>query len=254
VKSRLPSGQGSGRTSTPAVRPAAMLFDLDGTLADSFAAIREALNASLREHGLPEFDLAWVRTHVGRGAPELVRDAVGHSGEEALRRSVGERFGEHYRQIYLDQTPAMPGAGEVLAFVAERLPGRVAVISNKYEELCRAWLAHWGLAPYVSVVVGPDTYGVRKPDPRAPLSVLNGFGVVPGDALLVGDMEVDVATARAAGVPMVAVQPDPVAARALRDAGAEVVLGALTDLPGWLAENGTGWGYHEGSAERGSDG
>ena len=50
------------------LRPAALLFDLDGTLADSFAGIRHALNAALRESGLPEFDLAWVRTHVGRGA------------------------------------------------------------------------------------------------------------------------------------------------------------------------------------------
>jgi phosphoglycolate phosphatase len=223
------------------LRPAALLFDLDGTVADSFGAIRDALNAALREHGLGERDLAWVRTHVGRGAPVLVRDAVGHESDEGLQRSVGARFGARYREIYLDQTPPLPGAGDVLAFVAARVGGKVAVISNKFEELSRAWLAHWGLASHVAVVVGPETYGVRKPDPGAMLPVLEGFGVAPADALMVGDMEVDVAVARAAGVPMLAVQADPAAAQALLAAGAMAVLPALGGLPGWLVEHGTGW-------------
>lgn len=223
------------------LRPAALLFDLDGTLADSFTAIRDALNAALREHGLPEHDLVWVRTHVGRGAPALVRDAVGHENDEALQRSVGARFGVRYREIYLDQTPPLPGAAEVLAFVAARVGGKVAVISNKYEELSRAWLTHWGLAPHVAVVVGPETYGVRKPDPGALLPVLQGFGVAPADALLVGDMEVDVAAARAAEVPMLAVQADPAMAEALRAAGAVDVLPAVAEVPAWLVRHGVGW-------------
>jgi phosphoglycolate phosphatase len=223
------------------LRPSALLFDLDGTLADSFAAIRDALNAGLRENGLLEYDLAWVKTHVGRGAVELVRDAVGAGSDEALRRAVGARFGAHYREIYLDQTPPLPGAGDVLAFVAARAGRRVAVISNKYEELSRAWLAHWGLAPHVAVVVGPETYGVRKPDPAALLPVLQGFGVAPADALLVGDMEVDVAAGRAAGVPMLAVQADPGAAEALRAAGAVDVLSAVAEVPAWLVRHGLGW-------------
>ena len=223
------------------LRPAALLFDLDGTLADSFAAIRDALNAGLREHGLGERDLAWVKTHVGRGAPVLVRDAVGHESDEGLQRSVGERFGARYREIYLDQTPPLPGAGDVLAFVAARVGRRVAVISNKYEELSRAWLARWGLAPHVSVVVGPETYGVRKPDPGALVPVLEDFGVSPADALLVGDMQVDVAAARAAGVPMLAVQSDPAAAEALRVAGAVDVLPAVAEVPAWLVRHGLGW-------------
>jgi len=223
------------------MRPAAVLFDLDGTLADSFAAIAGALNFSLARHGLPERALDWVRTHVGRGAPELVRDAVGAEADEALRRSVGEVFGERYRETYLEGTPPMPGAGEVLAFVAGRARGRVAVVSNKYEELCRGWLKHWDFARHVAAVVGPDTYGVRKPDPAVIAPVVQAFGVRPADALLVGDMEVDVATAKGAGVPMVAVQSDAAATRALLAAGASTVLGALGELPRWLEEHGRGW-------------
>jgi HAD superfamily hydrolase (TIGR01509 family) len=223
------------------VRPAAVVFDLDGTLADSFAAIREALNVALREHFLPERDLPWVRTHVGRGAVELLLDAVGADRDEAFRRAVGARFGAVYREIYLEQTPPMPGAGEVLELVAARTLGKVAVVSNKYEELCRGWLARWGLAPHVAVVVGPDTYGVRKPDPGTVLPALERFGVRPGDALLVGDMEIDVSTATAAGIPAVAVHVEGAVAGALLAAGAVAVLETLRELPPWLARHGTGW-------------
>ncbi len=226
------------------VRPAALLFDLDGTLADSFAGIRHALDAALRDEGLPGVDLAWVRTHVGRGTPALVRDAVGAAADDGLARAVAERFAVRYRATFLDLTPALPGAAEVLAFAAAGTGGKVAVVSNKYEEFSRAWLSHAGLARHVAVVVGPDTYGARKPDPACVRPVLRGFGVAPGDALLVGDMDVDVATALAVGAPMVGVQADPAAARALLAAGATVVLHALGELPAWLARNGVGWGYH----------
>ncbi len=229
-----------------ALRPAALAFDLDGTLADSFAGIRHALNAALRERGLPEFDLAWVRVHVGRGAPALVRDAVG--ADDALVRAVEARYGEHYRASFLDLTPALPGAVETVAHAARRTGGKVAVVSNKYEELSRAWLRHVGLAAHVAVVVGPDTYGVRKPDPGALAPVLRGFGVRPADALVVGDMDVDVAAALAVGAPMVGVQADPAAARALLAAGATATLPGIGDLPRWLALNGTGWGYHAAAA------
>ena len=225
----------------PGLRPAAVLFDLDGTLADSFAAIREALNTALREHGLAEQELPWVKTHVGRGAVELLRDAVGADRDEGLRRAVGARFGTVYREIYLEQTPPMPRAREVLTLVAARTGGKVALVSNKYEELCRGWLAHWALAPHVAVVVGPDTYGVRKPDPATVRPVLEKFGVGPGEALMVGDMEIDVSTGKAAGVPVVAVHADPGVAPTLLDAGAVAVLGALGELPSWLARNGVGW-------------
>ena len=232
------------------LRPAALLFDLDGTLADSFGGIAHALNAALRDEGLPEHDLGWVRSHVGRGAPALVRDAVG-GADDALIRAVGGRFGAHYRAGYLDLTPPIPGARDVLAYVARRTCGKVAVVSNKYEELSRGWLRHVGFEELIAVVVGPDTYGVPKPGPGAVLPVLRGFGVAPGDSLVVGDMDVDVATGSGIGAPVVGVQADPAAARALRAAGAAAVLPALADLPGWLEDNGDGWRYHAGATREG---
>jgi phosphoglycolate phosphatase len=221
--------------------PAAVLFDLDGTLADSFAGIRQALNAALVELGMVERSLDWVREHVGRGAAALVRDAAGEGAGDDGRRDLGERFREHYRSIYLDATPPLPGAGEALAVVWRRTNGRVAVISNKYEVLSRAWLAHTHMLAHVAIVVGPDTYGAPKPDAGVVRPVLEAFAVEPASALLVGDMVVDVETGRASGVPVVGVQGDPDAAARLSAAGALVVIDCVAELPAWLADHGRGW-------------
>jgi phosphoglycolate phosphatase len=225
----------------PAAWPRAVIFDLDGTLADSFAAIQVALNRALRDNGLAEHDLEWTRSHVGHGAVELVRSAVGPA-DAATMRAVGASFGDHYRAIYLDQTPPVPGAGAVLEHVARGSDGRVAVVSNKYAALCRAWLEHWDLARFVARVAGPETSGARKPDRAALLPVLEALGVAPDEALLVGDMDIDVEAGRNAGVPVVAVCGGASPADVLERAGAMAVLGALAELPAWLAEHGRGWG------------
>ena len=221
--------------------PAALLFDLDGTLADSFDGICEALNAALRERALPEHDVGWVKRHVGRGAVVLVREAVAPQGDVELMRAVGARFGVHYRAIYLDRTPPMAGALDVVMLCAQRTGGRVGVVSNKYEDLCRAWLEHYGFGPFVAMVVGPDTFGVRKPDAGALRPVLARLGVAPEQALYVGDMEVDVQAGCAAGVRVLGVNADSAMRELLTGAGATAVLSDLRELPGWLAANGRGW-------------
>ena len=240
----LAADRGGALSAMPSAVPSAVLFDLDGTLADSFAGIRLALNAALAERGVPERDLEWVRRHVGRGALELVRDAAGARVGEAPLVALTARYLALYRATFLERTPAYPDAAAVLAFTAAGTGGRVAVVSNKDEELSRLWLRHTGLERHVAAVVGPDTYGVRKPDPGVLGPVLRGFGVAAGDALLVGDMAVDVAAGAAIGMPVVGVTADPAAAAALRAAGAAAVLDRLGELPGWLVEHGSGWRYH----------
>ncbi len=220
--------------------PRAVIFDLDGTLADSFTAIGAALNRALVDCGLPERPLAWTRSHVGRGAVELVKGAVGPA-DETLLHAVGSSFAAHYEAIYLEQTPPIAGAGEVLEHVHRGTGGRVAVVSNKYAALCRAWLEHWDLARFVAAVAGPETYGARKPDPAAILPVVAGLGVAPAEVLLVGDMDIDVESGRNVGIPVVAVMGGASSPEALERAGALAVLDELRGLPPWLAANGRGW-------------
>ncbi len=229
------------------LRPAAVLFDLDGTLADSFSAIHAALAGVLAEEGLPPRSLEWVRRHVGRGAVALVRDAVEEGAAEDRVATVAGAFDARYRALYLERTPPVAGARAVVEAVAARTAGRVAVVSNKFSSLSRGWLERWGFAPSIAAVVGPDTYGVTKPDPATVRPVLARFGVAAADALLVGDMTVDVALGRAVGAPVVAVCGGGSSRHVLEAAGPAAILGALAELPGWLAVHGRGW---EGAAAR----
>jgi phosphoglycolate phosphatase len=229
------------RTDTEPRWPRAVLFDLDGTLADSFDAIARALNRALREQGLAEHSIDWVHRHVGRGAAALIADAVGPGAGQDLAVAVGRDYAAAYERSFLAQTPPLPGAREVLAHVDEVSGGRVAVVSNKAARLCRRWLEHWELSGLVAHVSGPDASGARKPDPRALAPALGALGVQPGDALLVGDMEVDAAAGRNAGIPVVAIRSAATSSARMRAAGALAVLFDLRDLPDWLAGNGRGW-------------
>jgi len=227
--------EGGGR------RPAAVLFDLDGTLADSFEGIGRALNAALREMRLTCRSFDWVRTHVGRGITALVQDAVGPEVGAAVTREVERRCLEIYARIYPDETRPLPGAADVLAVCAAATGGKVAIVSNKLSHLSVAWIARWDLDRHVALVVGPDTFGARKPSPKVILPVLAQFDVAPEDALLVGDMKIDAAAGAAVGMPVVGIRQDRTNPAELRRAGMLAVLFDLRDLPAWLAGNGRGW-------------
>lgn len=236
-----PQGKGAP-ANAEALWPQAVVFDLDGTVADSFAAIHAALAASLAEAGLAQRDLDWVRSHVGRGAEVLVREAVGEAGDDLAVERVYRRYQERYREIYLDATPPLDGAGEVLEFVAGKTAGRLAVVSNKPAALCRPWLRHWGLDGFVAEVSGPDVTGALKPDPAAVNPVLERLGVAAAEALLVGDMEVDALAGEAVGMPVVIVSAAADRCPWRHRPGIAKVLTKLRLLPGWLIKNGRGWG------------
>lgn len=217
--------------------PKAVLFDLDGTLADSFGAIADALNTALTAHGAPVRPLEWVKQHVGRGAAELLRDAVGQEAGEERLKAVGHAFGQRYKEIYLKDTLPLPGAQTVLTHVHQATGGKVGVVSNKHAALCRDWLRYWDLLRYVAAVSGPDSAGARKPDPAALHPVLEALGVAAAEALLIGDMEVDVETGHAAGMPVVVIAGPSRSREQLAAAGAEAILADLRELPAWLAEH-----------------
>lgn len=223
--------------------PSAVLFDLDGTLADSFVGIHAALAQALVEFGFPTRDLDWVRRHVGRGARPLLVDAMGRNDEDLVLR-VGERFGALYWETFLDATPARPDAAGLLSLAHDNTGGRVAVVSNKAERLCRTWLEYVGLAGWVRLVAGPDTFGACKPDPAAVLPVLGALGVAADEALLIGDMPIDAVTADNSGMAALLVRGGAADEDELRVARPLAVLAGLDEVAAWLLEHGRGWGYH----------
>jgi phosphoglycolate phosphatase len=177
--------------------PAALVFDLDGTLIDSRRDLATAVNRTRVELGLAPLAVAEIVGMVGEGARRLVEKALGAEVPPERFEEVFGRYLEHYRAVLLDTTQAYDGMPEALARLAARYP--LAVLTNKPEDLSRAVLAGLGLLEHFRALVGGDSLSRRKPDPAGLLLLAERLGAPPEDTLLVGDSAIDAATARAAG-------------------------------------------------------
>jgi phosphoglycolate phosphatase len=185
------------------IRPAALVFDLDGTLIDSRRDITTAVNRIRERYGLPPRTLEEVVGMVGEGARVLVERAFSELPAERLDEAL-VLYLAAYREVCLDETRPYPGVPEMLAALAGRYP--LALLSNKGEELSRTILAGLGLGGYFREVLGGDSLPTRKPDPAGLRLLAGRLGVSADRLLLVGDTTIDAETARAAGCPFVLVE------------------------------------------------
>ncbi len=174
---------------------AAVLFDLDGTLADSMTSIAEALVDTLALHG-HQTNVEQFLPLFGPSMPETIRRVV--SVDEAEAERLYQAYLPNYYERYLPQTEPIPGAGELIEELAARLP--LAVVTSKIEDGARSLLAQLGWSDYFSVVVGRDTSSGIKPSPEPVHHALEALGVDAADAAFVGDTEEDMQAAFAAGV------------------------------------------------------
>jgi len=178
----------------------ALVFDLDGTLVDSLDDIMLHLNAALAEKGLSTRTRAEVGEWVGYGAEQLVVRAVPHPEMVA---DMLARFRAHYRARPVVHTHVYAQLGAVLDRIS--VGRKLAVLSNKPHDLtvevCDALLRRWPFA----VIAGQRAGKPHKPDPAALLDVCSELALAPEECVMIGDSEVDIGTARAAGVPCVAV-------------------------------------------------
>jgi phosphoglycolate phosphatase len=181
-------------SATPSL-PRAVLFDFDGTLADSYPAITASVNHVRAGHGLPPLEEAEVRRHVGRGPVYLLEHTVpGTDVQQDLAR-----YRAHHPSVLRTGTRLLPGAVEVLTAL-KRAEVRLAVCSNKPRPFTRQLLDYLGLGQFLDVVVGPEDVPRPKPAPDMLRKALAQLGVAATEALYVGDMVVDIETARGAGV------------------------------------------------------
>ena len=173
----------------------AILFDLDGTLLDTLADLHAAVNHTLEAFGYPKRSLDEVRRFVGNGAGRLIALAV---PENADPEPVLAAFQEYYRDHCQIQTGPYPGIMDALAQLGANYP--LAIVSNKpdkaVKELCGS------LFPGI-LARGEDADCPRKPDPAMVHQAMKALGVEK--CIYVGDSEVDIATAKNAGVPCVSV-------------------------------------------------
>jgi len=212
-----------------------VVFDLDGTLVDSYRAIAFGANAARARFGLPPMAVDDVRSRVGHGLERLMRDLL---GDERVAEGV-EAFREAYGRVFLDDTFAAPHACEVLAALHER-GFRLSVASNKPARFCRPILNRLGMLDFLATVESPDTSGATKPDPAMLRRCLQAMGVTADRAAYVGDMPLDVETAARAGVSVILTPGGSAAEDSLRATGQTVVpsLAALVELLSGTREGG----------------
>lgn len=175
-----------------------LLFDFDGTLADSFAAITASVNHTRVTFSLPALPEADIRKYVGHGLPALMADLCpGFDTAEAVAR-----YRAHHADTMIAGTKLMPGVLDTLTELHRRGLG-LAVCSNKSVTFTRRLVAALGLGDHMNSVLGPEDVGGRpKPDPAMLLEGCRRLSVSPNSTIYVGDMIVDVQAGKAADIPV----------------------------------------------------
>ena len=189
-----------------AARPL-VAFDLDGTLVDTAPDLLDALDLVLSAHRIPPVDRAEARNMIGGGARLLIVRALKSAGIDLPDDEIAamtQRFIAHYAENIAVGSRPFPGLLEAL----DRLEAKgvaLAVCTNKLEHLARLLLDALELTPRFAVITGADTYPRSKPDPLPLISTISAAGADVARSIMVGDSITDVLTARATGVPVVAV-------------------------------------------------
>jgi N-acetyl-D-muramate 6-phosphate phosphatase len=181
----------------------AVLFDLDGTLADTAPDMMRTVNVMRLARALPPVALELVRPHVSRGARGMIGAAFGVRPEDAAFAELRGEFLDIYAENLCVDTRLFPEMDALL----DRLESRgVAwgVVTNKFEHLAKSVMDGLGLASRAAVLVGGDTCERAKPFPDPLLHAAERLMLEPRSVLYIGDDERDVQAARAAGMPVLA--------------------------------------------------
>ena len=173
-----------------------IMFDLDGTLADTGPDLADSVNYTRSRFDLTPLPQQLIYTHVGRGVEYLLRHAV---AEKAQRHfpEIMRVFLEYYQQHLLDKTVLYPHVTEVLDYFGAK---RSAVVTNKLHHLAVTVLRGLNIEHRFDVVLGGDSGAKKKPDPALLHLVLSRFRIIPANALMVGDGDTDIEAGRCAGV------------------------------------------------------
>ncbi len=177
----------------------AVLFDLDGTLADSAGDLALALNRVRAGAGLPPVPVAGLRAHASSGARGLLAAGMGVTPEHPDYDALREAFLAHYAACLAQTTHLFAGIADLLDAIETRAL-RWGVVTNKHTRFTRPVVAALGLAPRAGVVVSGDTTPHAKPHPAPLLHAAQALGVAPEACVYVGDDLRDVEAGRAAGM------------------------------------------------------
>ncbi|MBE5744856.1 MAG: HAD family hydrolase [Clostridiales bacterium] len=181
-----------------------VVFDLDGTLLDTLDDLTASTNAALRLHGFPTRNREEVRSFIGDGIVKLLERSVGIENYPRITEMVAD-FRAYYGAHCKDETKPYTGVMDVLQALRQR-GVKLAVLSNKVHAATQALIADYFPDVFDEVMGENEAAGIkRKPSPIALLKILEKQGVEKAETAYVGDSEVDIQTARNAGVDCVSV-------------------------------------------------
>jgi phosphoglycolate phosphatase len=186
---------------TASLRYRAVLFDLDGTLVDSYAALTDAVNHARRAEGLHDLSSARIRTIVGDGVEKLLQRAFERAD---IPRSTVDVFESRYDEVCCRESKVLADVEATLAHLAS-LGVEMAVCTNKPTVFSKKILDFLELSRYFRAIVGPDVAGARKPEARHLLVTLESVRCTAAETLFVGDMPIDVRAARNSGIDIAVV-------------------------------------------------
>ncbi len=216
----------------PEIYPAAIIWDLDGTLVESAPDLASALNALLNEQGQHGHAVEQVRPMIGAGVAKLIERgfrAAGVPVDSATRDALVPRFMEIYTACATHSTHLVPQAREVLEHFYHA-GMRQGLCTNKPYSVTLQILNALDIAGYFGSIIGGDSTPVKKPHPLPLLTCLEELETHPENAVMIGDSAADVGAARAANVPVILV-PDGYTGAPAVSLGADYVVGKLADIP-----------------------
>jgi phosphoglycolate phosphatase len=184
-----------------------IVFDLDGTLVDTAPDLVDTLNIILAREGLPPVPFETARNMIGGGARTLIERGLQAEGRPGIAAEVDRLYTDfvaHYGDHLADRSQPFPGAIAAIEQLAAR-GCRFAICTNKLEWLSVRLLESLGISRHFAAICGQDTFGVQKPHPQILLQTIRKAGGNSGRAVMVGDSITDIEVARAAKVPVIAV-------------------------------------------------
>lgn len=207
------------------------IFDLDGTLADTMGDLMTAMNGMLRELGFPARTKEELLTFINNGAYRFVQQSLPEAirEDELIMATALETYSRHYEQCYVEKTYAYAGMEEALRSL-QHGNVRLAVLSNKQDAFVKNIIKKLFPADLFEEVHGQLEYPA-KPDPTAALAIAKSMGVLPEECIFCGDSDVDILTAKNAGMIPLGVSWGYRPASVLRTVGATLIAREPAEIP-----------------------
>ncbi len=213
-----------------------IVFDLDGTLVDTAPDLIDTLNVVFAREGLPAVPYEAARNAIGGGAKAMIARGVEAEGRVVSPGKLEHMFVDfiaHYSKHLTDRSRPFPGLTDALDALAAR-GCQFAVCTNKLERLSVLLLDQLELTNRFVAICGQDTFGIQKPDPEILRRTVTAAGGTLQHAVMIGDSITDIRTARAAGIPVIAVDFG-YSERPVAEFGPDRTISHFKDLPASIA-------------------